>query len=172
MVLGAVILISLFSKNYFTDKLDFTKEKKIDAVANMLPVNASENQQSVLNINNLLAGENTGEYVSLRDSLSKRTTAESKVAYTKIFVADANTRQSKTMKVSVIIFWLILISLAIITFFKNYSMIPLLGVTSCLYLLTGMTLANWLWFGGWLGIGLIVYFLYGYRKSKLAEPTI
>ena len=172
MVLGAVILISLFSKNYFADKLDFTKEKRIDAVANMLPVNVSENEQAVLNINNLIAAENKVEYISLKDSLSKRTTAESKVVYTKIFVADANTQQSKTMKVSVITFWLILISLTIITFLKNYSLIPLLGVTSCLYLLTGMTLANWLWFGGWLGIGLIVYFLYGYRKSKLAEPTV
>ena len=172
MVLGAVILIFLFSKNYFTDKLDFTKEKKIDAVAKMLPANVSENEQAVLNINNLIAAENKVEYISLKDSLSKRTTTESKVAYTKMFVADANTQQSKTMKVSVIIFWLILISLAIITFLKNYSLIPLLGVTSCLYLLTGMTLANWLWFGGWLGIGLVVYFLYGYRKSKLAEPTV
>jgi basic amino acid/polyamine antiporter, APA family len=45
----------------------------------------------------------------------------------------------------------------------------LLGVASCLYLLTGMTLANWLWFGGWLGLGLVVYFLYGFKKSKLAS---
>jgi amino acid transporter len=172
MVIGAVILISFFSKNYFNDKLDFSKEMRIDTISNILPANVSENEASAKNIDNLIAAENISEYASLKDSLSKRTTAGSKVAYTKMFVADANTQQSKTMKVSVIIFWLILISLAIITFLKNYSLIPLLGVTSCLYLLTGMTLANWLWFGGWLGIGLVVYFLYGYRKSKLAEPTV
>jgi APA family basic amino acid/polyamine antiporter len=43
-----------------------------------------------------------------------------------------------------------------------------MGVTTCLYLLTGMTKSNWAWFLGWLGIGLIIYFLYGYRKSRLA----
>jgi basic amino acid/polyamine antiporter, APA family len=73
------------------------------------------------------------------------------------------------MKVSIILFWLLMIGLAILAFLKNYSLIPLLGVASCLYLLTGMTLANWLWFGGWLGLGLVVYFLYGFKKSKLAS---
>jgi hypothetical protein len=30
-----------------------------------------------------------------------------------------------------------------------------------------MTGTNWAWFGSWLGLGLIVYFSYGYWKSKL-----
>lgn len=72
-------------------------------------------------------------------------------------------------KISIVVFWIICFILAIITFFKNYSMIPLMGVTTCLYLLTGMTKSNWAWFLGWLGLGLIIYFLYGYRKSKLAQ---
>ena len=72
-----------------------------------------------------------------------------------------------TLNVSTIIFWIICIILALLAFIKQWSLIPLLGLTTCLYLLTGMTKANWLWFGGWLAIGLIIYFLYGYRKSKL-----
>jgi hypothetical protein len=43
-----------------------------------------------------------------------------------------------------------------------------MGVTTCLYLLTGMTKLNWAWFLSWLGVGLIIYFIYGYNKSKLA----
>lgn len=70
--------------------------------------------------------------------------------------------------ISVIIFWLICIFLSILGFFKKYSLIPLMGVTTCLYLLTGMTKSNWAWFLSWLGVGLILYFLYGYKKSKLA----
>ena len=70
--------------------------------------------------------------------------------------------------ISVIIFWLICIFLSILGFFKKYSLIPLMGVTTCLYLLTGMTKSNWAWFLSWLAVGLILYFLYGYKKSKLA----
>jgi hypothetical protein len=28
---------------------------------------------------------------------------------------------------------------------------------------------SWLWFFVWMGIGLVIYFFYGYRKSKLAK---
>lgn len=73
-----------------------------------------------------------------------------------------------TPKLSILIFWGICILLSIITFIKNYSLIPLMGVTTCLYLLTGMTKSNWAWFLGWLLLGLVIYFLYGYKKSKLA----
>jgi hypothetical protein len=73
-----------------------------------------------------------------------------------------------TLNVSTIIFWIICIILALLAFVKQWSLIPLLGLTTCLYLLTGMTKANWLWFGSWLLIGLIIYFLYGYKKSKLS----
>jgi amino acid transporter len=74
-----------------------------------------------------------------------------------------------TPKLSIIIFWAICIILSIVTFIKKFSLIPLMGVTTCLYLLTGMTKSNWAWFLGWLALGLIIYFLYGYRKSKLAK---
>jgi amino acid transporter len=73
-----------------------------------------------------------------------------------------------TPNISFIIFWLICITLAITTIIKKYSLIPLMGVTTCLYLLTGMTKSNWAWFLGWLVVGVILYSIYGYNKSKLA----
>jgi len=76
-----------------------------------------------------------------------------------------------TPNISLIIFWISAILLSIITFIKKYSLIPLMGLITCLYLLTGMTAMNWAWFGAWLGLGLIVYFIYGYKKSKLATTT-
>lgn len=66
-----------------------------------------------------------------------------------------------------LIFWIIMVVLAYITFKKSYSLIPLLGLVSCLYLLTGMTAMNWVWFFIWFAIGLVVYYFYGYKKSKL-----
>ncbi len=76
-----------------------------------------------------------------------------------------------TPKISLIIFWIICIVLVIASFLKNLSLIPLMGLTTCLYLLTGMTKSNWAWFLSWLMIGLLIYFMYGYRKSKLAQIT-
>jgi amino acid transporter len=75
-----------------------------------------------------------------------------------------------TPKISLIIFWLLCLSLSILTFIRKYSLIPLMGVVTCSYLLTGMTKSNWVWFLSWLLLGLVLYFLYGYRKSKLANP--
>ncbi|MEP7143917.1 MAG: amino acid permease [Ferruginibacter sp.] len=74
-----------------------------------------------------------------------------------------------TPNITLIIFWGCAILLAIFTCIKKYSLIPLMGLITCLYLLTGMTKSNWAWFLGWLAIGLVIYFLYGYKKSKLAS---
>jgi APA family basic amino acid/polyamine antiporter len=74
-----------------------------------------------------------------------------------------------TTTISMLVFWLVCIVLTIGAFLKNWSLIPLLGLVSCLYLLTGMTAMNWAWFAAWLLIGLVVYFLYGFRKSKLVQ---
>ena len=74
-------------------------------------------------------------------------------------------------KISLIIFWFTCIVLSVVTFFKKYSLIPLMGVTTCLYLLTGMTGKNWAWFASWLVLGLIIYFLYGYKHSKLTDAA-
>jgi hypothetical protein len=40
---------------------------------------------------------------------------------------------------------------------------------SCLYLLTGMSHENWFWFGMWFLIGMVIYFFYGYKNSKLGK---
>jgi amino acid transporter len=74
----------------------------------------------------------------------------------------------KTLNISTTIFWLACLVLSVLSFLKNYSLVPVLGLITCLYLLTGMTSSNWAWFGSWLGLGLIFYFLYGYKKSKLS----
>jgi amino acid transporter len=69
------------------------------------------------------------------------------------------------------IFLLLCLIMATMSFLRNLSLIPVLGVLSCCYLLTGMAPSNWLWFGVWLLIGLVVYLLYGFRKSKLAQHS-
>jgi hypothetical protein len=67
------------------------------------------------------------------------------------------------------LYWILLLGLSVMSFVRSWSLIPLLGLSICAYLLTGMEANNWYWFFGWFGIGLVVYFSYGYRKSKLAK---
>ncbi len=74
-----------------------------------------------------------------------------------------------TPNISLIIFWLLCLFLSVFTIIRKYSLIPLMGVVTCSYLLTGMTKSNWVWFLSWLLLGLVLYFLYGYRNSKLAK---
>jgi amino acid transporter len=85
-----------------------------------------------------------------------------------VFNTDAATL---TYNVSAIIFWIICLIMAVGAFIKNWSLIPLMGLATCLYLLTGMTAMNWAWFGSWLLIGLVIYLFYGYKKSKLAPKS-
>jgi basic amino acid/polyamine antiporter, APA family len=69
--------------------------------------------------------------------------------------------------IPMLVFLLVCITMTVLAFVKNLSLIPLLGLVSCCYLLTGMAVSNWMWFGCWLVIGLVFYFLYGYKNSKL-----
>ena len=57
--------------------------------------------------------------------------------------------------------------LTVLCFVKRLSLIPVLGVIFCTYLMTELGITNWIRFGIWLLIGLIVYFLYSYKHSKL-----
>jgi basic amino acid/polyamine antiporter, APA family len=43
------------------------------------------------------------------------------------------------------------------------------GAVSCLYLITGLSLPTWIRFGVWFAIGIAIYAVYGYRKSRLRE---
>jgi len=45
--------------------------------------------------------------------------------------------------------------------------VPILGVTSCLYLMLGLPWITWIRFGLWLVVGMVVYFSYGFRRSRL-----
>jgi len=69
--------------------------------------------------------------------------------------------------IPMLVFLLLCVVMAVLSFLRNLSLIPVLGLISCCYLLTGMEASNWIWFSVWLLIGLVVYFAYGYRKSKL-----
>jgi amino acid transporter len=70
-------------------------------------------------------------------------------------------------KIPYLVFLLFSAFLAGLSFVKRLSLIPVLGVYACTYLMTELGITNWIRFGIWLIIGLGLYFAYGYRHSKL-----
>lgn len=71
------------------------------------------------------------------------------------------------MKIPMVTFIIITTYVTIKTWYKNYSLIPVLGLFSCMYLLTGESWTNWARFLIWLAVGMVVYFLYGRKNSRL-----
>jgi APA family basic amino acid/polyamine antiporter len=53
---------------------------------------------------------------------------------------------------------------------------PLIGIALCIYLMTRLESTTWLRFGGWLVVGLVIYFFYGRTHSRLQrgdrEPLV
>jgi amino acid transporter len=84
-------------------------------------------------------------------------------------LTDWSKEDEREFRISMLAFIFINLILCGIAFAKNLSLIPLIGLCSCLYLLTGMTHNNWFWFLLWFAIGLVIYFSYGKRNSVLGK---
>jgi APA family basic amino acid/polyamine antiporter len=48
---------------------------------------------------------------------------------------------------------------------------PILGIVSCAYLMLSLPVITWIRFLGWLDLGMIIYWLYGRRKSVLVNEA-
>ena len=71
--------------------------------------------------------------------------------------------------------WIFFLMCCAITYYcikKNLSLIPVLGLMCCLYMMCELGISNWIGFGIWLIVGLVVYFCYGYKHSKLNKQLI
>ena len=67
-----------------------------------------------------------------------------------------------------LLFWIVAIIVTVYSFLRSYSIIPVMGLVSCFYLMAQETYIVWIRFLAWLVIGLIIYFFYSYKHSKLS----
>lgn len=70
-------------------------------------------------------------------------------------------------KLPFFLFVILAICLTLACAVKKLSLIPVLGLASCFYLMTELGYTNWLRFLIWLALGLIIYFFYSRHHSKL-----
>ncbi|MFC6095638.1 amino acid permease [Flavobacterium qiangtangense] len=70
-------------------------------------------------------------------------------------------------KIPMYIFLIVLIGLTVWSWRQNLSLIPLLGLVCCLYMMAELSVWNWIYFFIWLLIGLAIYFGYSRKNSKL-----
>ena len=73
------------------------------------------------------------------------------------------------LKVPYILFGGVFLTMAILSFLHSYSLIPVLGFLCCSYLLCESGVSNWERFLIWLVAGLVIYYAYGRKRSKLAQ---
>jgi basic amino acid/polyamine antiporter, APA family len=71
-------------------------------------------------------------------------------------------------KVPITVFAIVFAIFSVMAAIYKFSLIPSLGFLCCLYMLSQLGYKNWIYFSAWLVIGLIIYFVYGMRHSKLA----
>ena len=85
-----------------------------------------------------------------------------------LFVSKTDFRTVISEKPLLIVFWAVWLGLSAAAFKYKFSLLPVMGILTNLYLMTELGWSNWVMFIIWLAIGLVIYLGYGYHKSKLA----
>jgi APA family basic amino acid/polyamine antiporter len=68
-----------------------------------------------------------------------------------------------------LIFVVVAVTITVLGVVKSLSLIPILGLLCNLYLMSELGVTNWLRFLIWLMVGLLIYFSYGFRHSRLTR---
>jgi basic amino acid/polyamine antiporter, APA family len=50
-------------------------------------------------------------------------------------------------------------------------LVPLLGIAFAIYLMVDLPLTTWIRFVAWMALGIVIYFLYGYRHSRIRRAA-
>jgi basic amino acid/polyamine antiporter, APA family len=72
-------------------------------------------------------------------------------------------------KFPLLIFIILAIVLSVFAIINEFSLIPVMGLLTNFYLMSELGITNWLRFLIWLVVGLSLYFVYGYKHSRLKK---
>jgi APA family basic amino acid/polyamine antiporter len=89
----------------------------------------------------------------------------------RIAEASTNLGGDSRQEILFLIFIVLTLVIAVFSFLKKFSLIPVLGMLCCMYLMIEIPARSWGVFFGWMAFGLVIYFSYGFWKSRLAVKT-
>ncbi len=170
LLLGGLVFAFVYNKQSTMDFL--TNEKQIntpEAIVTALSqtdtkivyeylIAKNENDATITDLEALLSKYSEDDVV-YRNTIDSLPIAES-VKYESGFALFKH-------KIPMWIFLVVLIGLVIWAIRENLSLIPLLGLVSCLYMMAELSVWNWIYFTCWLLIGLMIYFGFSRKNSKL-----
>ena len=181
-IMPILLIIGLVVAFGFNEKatMDFiTNKTQVNSPSSIITSLNKEETKLVSDYLIALEGEKAAEASSdLENLLSKH--AEDDVKYESVVaglpVSDAIKYESGfdlfKHKIPMWIFLFSLIGLCVWAYKQNLSLIPLLGLICCLYMMAELSVWNWIYFGIWLLIGLVIYFSFSRKNSKLNSEVI
>ena len=158
----------------------YNKQATMDFLTNERQINSPETIVTSLNESET---KTVYTFLSAKDTQNKTTDLEELLSqYSKDEAIYATTVESLPIdnslkyesgfglfkhKIPMWIFLIVLIGLTVWSIKENLSLIPLLGLVSCLYMMAELSVWNWIYFSIWLLIGLAIYFGFSRKNSKL-----
>lgn len=163
------IMFIIYSFSYNRERtINFLKNEKVLVSPSELLIQLDSS--TIKNLKNELLSSSNENLEDYFKSLSKNdfieTTQKFRIKDKLVYHSGYSLLASK---IPFYIFLLICLFLTIQAYRNNLSLIPLLGLISCLYMMSELGVSNWIGFGTWLIIGLIFYFIYGRKRSKLNQ---
>ncbi|WP_333667428.1 amino acid permease C-terminal domain-containing protein, partial [Flavobacterium sp.] len=152
--------------------MDFlTNEKQVNAPADIV---TSLNKEQAKEVYAFLAAKNpnteTTDLEALLSSLNENETSYKAVVDSLPIDQSMKYESGFNLFKHKIPMWIFLISLVcfgVWSWRQNLSLIPLLGLICCLYMMAELSIWNWIYFTCWLLIGLTIYFGFSHKNSKL-----
>lgn len=94
------------------------------------------------------------------------------ISHHRLTTAFANLGAENFEEALFLLFAILAMFLAVYTFIRNFSLIPMLGVLCCLYLMIEIPVKSWIVFFCWMLAGLVIYLFYGKRHSILNKTKV
>jgi basic amino acid/polyamine antiporter, APA family len=91
------------------------------------------------------------------------------LAYKRLFGVFGAIASGDSQEILFLVFILLAIFMSVLSFTRNFSVIPVLGLLCCSYLMIEIPAKSWLLFFIWMAVGLLIYFWFGAKNSRLNQ---